>query len=67
VQARGSTLQIRAALREYEALEDEERREAGREFQVIHPHVSLGSTGVSGPTEFPLRGVRSAGVAPLQE
>jgi hypothetical protein len=65
VQARGSTLTIRAAaLREYEALEDEARRETGREFQVIHPHAPHASNGM---TEFPLRDVRSAGVALLQE
>jgi hypothetical protein len=64
-QARGSTLTLRAAvLREYEALGDEERRETGRELQVIHPHAPSGSSGLTG---FPLGGVRSAGVAPLQE
>jgi hypothetical protein len=62
---RGDTFTIRAAaLREYEALDDEERREAGRESQVIHLHVRhVGSEW----TGFPLRGVRSAGVALLHE
>jgi hypothetical protein len=48
----------------YMALEDEERREAGREFQLIHPRAPHGSIGV---TVFPLREVRSAGVALLEE
>jgi hypothetical protein len=53
VQANGGTLGIRAAaLREYEALEDEERRETGREFHAIHPHTPLGKGGSSG---FPFR------------
>jgi uncharacterized protein with von Willebrand factor type A (vWA) domain len=41
------------ALMEYEASEDEERRESGREFQVTHPHAPLGSRRGSG---FPFRG-----------
>jgi hypothetical protein len=53
-----------AALMVYEALEDEELREAGLEYQVIHPHAPHGGSGL---TEFPLRGVRSAGVALIQE
>jgi hypothetical protein len=49
VQATGDTLGIRvAALREYEALEDEDQRETGREFQVIHPHTPLRSGGSFG-------------------
>jgi hypothetical protein len=56
--AHGNPLTLMAA---YTALEDEERRETGRDFQVIHPrapHV---------PTVYPLPGPRSAGVALLQE
>jgi hypothetical protein len=62
---RGDELALKtAALREYEALEDEERRETGREFQVIHPRAPLREDGSTG---FPLREVWSAGVALLQE
>jgi hypothetical protein len=50
-----------AALMAYAALEDEERRESGRELQVIHLHTPQVSEG------FPLRGPRSAGVALLQD
>jgi hypothetical protein len=58
-------LALRAAvLREYEALEDEERRESSRGLEVVHPFVALRQDGRTG---FPLRGVRSAGVALLQE
>jgi hypothetical protein len=53
-----------AALRQYEALEDDERRETRREFQVIHQRAPHGSIELTG---FRLRGVRSAGVALLQE
>jgi hypothetical protein len=53
LQVKVDTLGIRdVVLREYEVLEDEERRETGREFQVIHPHAPHGSSGGSG---FPLR------------
>jgi hypothetical protein len=59
---KGNPLTLRAAeLAEYMALEDEERRETGMEFQVIHPHVPHLLT------EFPLRGPRSEGVVLLQE
>jgi hypothetical protein len=54
----------RAALKEYEALEDEERRESGRESQVTHPHTSVGTYQWTG---LPLRDARNAGVALLQE
>jgi hypothetical protein len=67
VQANGATLSIRAAaFREYEALEDEERRETGREFQVIHPHAPVGSGGGSW---FPFRdwGTRCVGESRLQD
>jgi hypothetical protein len=64
-EVRGDPFGIRAGvLRGHTDLEDEERRETGREFQVIHPHAPQDSTG---PTVFPLREVRSAGVARLQE
>jgi hypothetical protein len=53
-----------AALREYEALEDEERRESGRGLEVVHPFVPLREDGTAG---FPFRGVKSAGVALLPE
>jgi hypothetical protein len=59
---KGDPLGIRpGVLQVYMALEDEERRETGREYQVIHPHSPQDST------VFPLREVRSAGVARLQE
>jgi hypothetical protein len=48
-------------LSEYMALEEEERRETGQEYKVIHPHPP------HVPKGFPLRVSRSAGVALLQE
>jgi hypothetical protein len=48
-------------LAEYISLVDEERRESWQERRVIHPH----SPHIH--EAFPLRGSRSAGVAPVQE
>jgi hypothetical protein len=46
---RGDQLALRAAaLREYEPLEDEERREAGRGLQVVHAFVPLREDGTTG-------------------
>jgi hypothetical protein len=57
VQAQEEQMSLRGhVLAEYVALEDEERRETGREFKVTHPH----SPHV--PKALPLRGSRSAGV-----
>jgi hypothetical protein len=61
---RGDELAMRtAALREYEALEDEERREAGR-LMVIDPSTLLREDGTTIP---PVRSGSGAGVARLQE
>jgi hypothetical protein len=63
VQANGDMVGIRAViLREYEALEDEEPREASRAFQVIHPFGPGGSIG----TPFRDHCMRCVGVSQLQ-
>jgi hypothetical protein len=62
---RGDPLRMRAAaLQVCTELEDEGRRETGRESQVIRPHAPFRGSKV---TQFPLRGPRSAGTALLQE
>jgi hypothetical protein len=62
---RGDPLGIMpGVLHVYMALDYEERRETGREFQAIHPHAPQDSTG---SRVFPLQEVMSTGVARLQE
>jgi hypothetical protein len=51
---------------EYEALEDEERRETGREFQVIHPRAQLGPGGRPG-LSFRDQGMKCVGESLLEE
>jgi hypothetical protein len=53
-----------AALREHEALEDKERREAGWRFTVVHPPTLLREYGTTMPPQR--YGIR-AGVARLQD
>jgi hypothetical protein len=62
VQAREDQMSVRGhILAGYIELEDEERRDTGREYKVIHPH----SPDVR--KVFPLRRPRSAEIALLQE
>jgi hypothetical protein len=61
----GDELAMRTkALREYEAPEDEERREAGRKLVEVHPPTLLMEDGTTIP---PQRLRTDAGVAWLQE
>jgi hypothetical protein len=65
VRTRGEELAIRTAdLREYKALEDEERREAGRRLTVVDPPTLLREHGTTIP---PQRSGIGAGVARLQD
>jgi hypothetical protein len=62
---RGDELAMRtSALREYEALDDEERREASRKLVEVHPPTLLREDGTTRPLR---RSVGSAGVARLQD